>query len=409
MNIWIFNHYAEGPGSAGGSRHYDLAKNLVHRGHKVTIFASSFNHQTRKEKLRKGEKIREEYHAGVRFLWIRTFSYEKNNWRRVINMISYTFKAYHRSRAEIEKPDIVIGSLVHPLAAFLGCVVAKRDQAKFYFEERDLWPQTLIDLGKMSKKNPIIIFLKSLEKYLFNKAHRIIVLFDKAPQYVAYRGVNKDKIIYLPNGVDLKRYNQNNPSIPKELENFFNRMKRKFIAVYIGAHGTANELDALLETAKLLKENQDIHFLFVGDGPEKRRLVQKKMKEGIENLTFFPSYPKECIPAILSYSDIGLISMSDSPLYKWGFSLNKSYDYMAAALPFVLVGKIERNKIEECRGVIRAISSLECAKILEKLSKEQMLLKEIGEESRMYVEKNHSWETLSKKIERYMKKDLLVE
>lgn len=49
MNIWIFNHYAVGPDSSGGTRHYDLAKQLVQRGHKVTIFASSFNHQTLKE------------------------------------------------------------------------------------------------------------------------------------------------------------------------------------------------------------------------------------------------------------------------------------------------------------------------------------------------------------------------
>ncbi|WP_416145271.1 hypothetical protein [Planococcus koreensis] len=95
MNIWIFNHYATGLNSSGGTRHFDLAKQLVRKGHSVTIFASSFSHYTLKDEHLANSKTdyKEEVYEGVRFLWIKTVSYKSNNHKRVLNMLSYTTKA----------------------------------------------------------------------------------------------------------------------------------------------------------------------------------------------------------------------------------------------------------------------------------------------------------------------------
>ena len=95
MNIWIFNHYAVTPDLPGGSRHYDLGKELVKRGHAVTIYASGFHHyQHRWMKLPPGELWQIENTDGVKFVWLKTFPYRKNDWRRVLNMVSYTFRVW---------------------------------------------------------------------------------------------------------------------------------------------------------------------------------------------------------------------------------------------------------------------------------------------------------------------------
>lgn len=86
--IWILNHYAITPTTGGGTRHYDFAAELVNRGYDVTIFAAGFDHKLRAEKLAKGEKVRKETANGVNFVWLKTFSYQKNDKRRIINMFS---------------------------------------------------------------------------------------------------------------------------------------------------------------------------------------------------------------------------------------------------------------------------------------------------------------------------------
>jgi hypothetical protein len=98
-SIWILNHYAVTPDMPGGSRHYDLGKELVSKGYDVTIFASSFHYSKHEElKLSGKESFKVEYVSGVRFLWIKTMKYNGNNWRRIINMLSYSFRSYFVGR-----------------------------------------------------------------------------------------------------------------------------------------------------------------------------------------------------------------------------------------------------------------------------------------------------------------------
>jgi len=89
-NIWVLNHYAVSPDMAGGTRHYDLGRELIKRGHKVTIFASGFRNNNKKYIKVKPKKLFavEDYNE-VRFAWLNTIPYYSNDWRRILNMISY--------------------------------------------------------------------------------------------------------------------------------------------------------------------------------------------------------------------------------------------------------------------------------------------------------------------------------
>lgn len=408
MNIWIFNHYAVGPGSSGGTRHFDLAKQLVKRGHKVTIFASSFNHQTLQEEHFEGEKskYKEEIHDGVRFVWIKTSAYNKNNHKRVLNMLSYSKRALSVAKKNVDKPDIVIGSLVHPLASYVGYLVAKHFKCVFYFEERDLWPQTLIDLGKMSSENPMIYLLAKIELFLFSKAKRIIVLFDKAVGYVESKGVPKEKVLYIPNGFDTNR-TQHTLEVSGEIERVFNRLADQTIAIYTGAHGIANNLDTVLNSAKkIYLKGMDVHFILIGNGPEKIRLKKRVEDEGILNVTMLEPVKKEMIPSILKKSDVGLLPLLDSPVFKWGISPNKLFDYMGASLPVLLLCDLEGTPVELAKGgkVIKENFEEEIVRFFSGVNKKELV--GLGENSRNYVEEYHAWEKLAVKLEKQMYKDV---
>ncbi|WP_284643843.1 glycosyltransferase family 4 protein [Paenibacillus silviterrae] len=411
MKIWIFNHYAIAPGTSGITRHYDLAKELVKLGCEVTIFASSFDHQTRKEIHIQDDNTKAlfENYSGVRFVWIKTPSYIKNDIKRVNNMIVYTLGAYREAMKIKEKPDICIGSLMHPLAALLGYYVADKKKCLFFFEERDLWPQSLIDLGKVSAKSPLVWLLGKLEMFLYNKSDKIIILFDKARGYIESKGIDSEKIIYLPNGADLQRYDSDEKKeLPSEVESALTTHKDKFLAIYTGTLGVANNLDAVLDAASVLKEEnrENIHFLLIGNGAEKERLQKRKEKESLNNVTFLNPVSKEFIPIILDRVNVGLLPLEDSPIFKWGISPNKMFDYMAASLPTILLCNLDGTPLEKSGGgtVIKENFVSNLANQLIEYAADKSQTRITGEKARNYVVKHHTWSKLAKEFYQTIKK-----
>lgn len=407
MNIWILNHYATTPEFTGGTRHYDLARELVERGHRVTIIASSFNHFSKKETVKYAkESYLFENVNGVQFMWIKTPPY-KGIAARLANMAAYTAKAlkYGRILADKEAPDIIIGSSVHPLAALAGLRIAKRCGAAFYFEERDLWPQTFIDFGKLSANSPATRLLYKLESYLYRNADRTIVLFSKAVGYATSRGVAPEKAVHLPNGVDLSRFERLEPF--PEVDRLAAKLSGKFIIAYCGSHGLANHLQPMLdlaeETAKL---NSSIHILSVGAGAEKPALMQEAKERGLDNITFADPLPKKSIPYLLSKVDMSYISLKNSPLYKWGFSMNKLFDYMAAGLPIVMnCPKELADEIRESGGIISSEDPRELAENIQFFHNNRDLMKDMSLSLKEYVHERHSWTRLCDVLEEKMLAD----
>ena len=236
--LWILNHYAISPDMPGGTRHFDLASELVKKGHDVTIFASGFDHHAHRYiKIDPKEKIRVEEYDGVRFVWINTTPYSKNDWRRVVNMISYGWRVLRCDRG-LPKPDVVIGSSMHPFAALAGWRLARRHKARFIFEVRDLWPQTAIDMGAMKENSFPAKLLYAWEKFMYEKAEKIIVLLPYAKEYIVSRGISPEKVFWLPNGVNLDRFDHPSPLDPgSEVAKAFERYRDRFKVVYTGVHG----------------------------------------------------------------------------------------------------------------------------------------------------------------------------
>jgi glycosyltransferase involved in cell wall biosynthesis len=342
MKIWMLNHYAQPPDTPGGTRHYDLSRELVKRGHQVSIFASSFGHRTRKEeRLTKKQNYRREKVNGVEFIWVRTTPYYKgNDWRRVVNMLSYGRRVVSLGRMLEEKPDLILASSPHPFAGLAGYLLSRRKKAEFIFEVRDLWPQTLVAIGGYSRKNPIVVLLRILEKFLYRRASRIVVLHPKAPDYITGLGISANKIVHIPNGVSPEMFANADVSLPEELDKTITSLKSKgkLVIGYAGAHGIANALDTIIEAAKLLQDRgvDKIHFLMVGDGPEKEGLITKTKDWELSNISFHEPITKEAIPELLRAIDIAVLAWKKSDLYtEYGMSTNKLWEYMMCARPVV--------------------------------------------------------------------------
>ena len=206
--VWILNHYAKHPDSSGGARHYQLAKHLPSYGWHATLIASSVDHPSGEQRLEDDEeRFRLETCGEVDFLWLRTSSYCGNGGARMKNMLEYFWQALRPSHlAGLERPDLIIGSSVHPLAALAGWWLARRYRVPFVFEVRDLWPQTLIDMGRLREGAAMTRALRRLETFLYRRSQRVVTLLPRAVDYIAPLGVPKERVVWLSNGVDVADY-----------------------------------------------------------------------------------------------------------------------------------------------------------------------------------------------------------
>ncbi len=396
LNIWILNHYAETP-DGQATRTYDISREMVRRGYMVTVFASSFSHyKFREERLQAGEKWKVESHDGVRFFWLKTPSYRGNNWRRVLNMLTYGWRALWVGKKLEERPDVIIGVSVHPVAALAAYLLSILKKARFFFEVTDLWPQTLVEFGKLSERSPITWGMRALEKFLYRKSEKIIMLWRHTEDYVSRLGISTDKIIWIPHGVDLSRY--------QDLIMYDGGHSRSFTIMYLGGLVAANALDVVLDAAKILQNEKKRHirFVFVGDGTEKPRLVQRSRKMALDNVEFWDLVPKQEIAKVLGKADAFIYSLRDRPFYRYGISLNKLCDYLASGRPIIFAGKSSYSPVEEARAGVsvppenpkllaQAITDLVGMKAEERLL--------MGKNGLEYVKKYHDIRVLADRLE----------
>lgn len=225
--VWIVNHYAQTPGGVGGTRHYQLAKALRRQGWNACILAASTEYNTGFQRLAQGERVRLDVIDEIPFLWLRAPVYRGNGLSRIVNMFAFALHLLGRDPSQLlKRPDVIIGSSVHPFAVWSAEVLARRFKVPFVFEVRDLWPQTLIDFGLIKQRGLAARLLRALEAYLYRRASVIISLLPFAYRYIQNFGVSPRRIVWIPNGVDLDAW---------PISDFANRSGNSLELMYFGA------------------------------------------------------------------------------------------------------------------------------------------------------------------------------
>lgn len=382
MTFWIINHYAIPENSSGGTRHAIIAKYLVEFGHKVVVLAASDNLDLFHNKHFYDKQI----NNNLSFRFIKVFK-QKSIYSRFFQMIFFKINLLN-STADLPKPDIIIGSSVHLHAALGAKILAYKFSVPFIFEIRDLWPQTLIDLKAISIYNPIYWYLKYIELSLIKSASFIITLLPGIFPYLNKYNYPKDKIFYLPNGVDSTIVNF--PEIIKSKDNYFK-------VYYFGSHGIANGLDTLIDAAKLIQDNNNtkIQFILIGDGNIKEDLIQKANDLNLINLIFKPSLLKNDLYKEIVNADCFVFTLLDFESIKlYGISSNKLFDYMLFSKPIIFSCNSFNNPVKEsnCGISIKPQNSIELSKaILSLYNKDKAELDIMGYNGRKWVLDNHDF------------------
>ncbi|MGU3575941.1 glycosyltransferase family 4 protein [Brucellaceae bacterium C25G] len=343
-HVWIVSHYASHPHEKGGlTRHYSLARHLEKHGWKATIIAASTRHPDGSQRFISHHKYKIEAIDGVRFLWLKTPTYNGNGIDRIRNMLNFSWKSLWLSGVnEIEKPDVIIGSSPHPGAACSAAILSWRLKVPFLCEVRDLWPQALIDMGRLSDRSFTAYFMKHIERRLYNHSKRIITLWPYVNKYIDEIGLDGRKAVWISNGVEMADYPA--PVLPSK--------SNEFSLMYLGSHGGANALENVIYAMELVQRNHaasHIKLRMIGEGPDKPRLMQLAQNLKLTNVTFEDAVEKFMVPSIAAEADAFLFNLIDAPMFRYGISPNKLFDYMAAARPVIFSCNGSNNLVEEVK------------------------------------------------------------
>ena len=226
--------------------------------------------------------------------------------------------------------DVVFATSTPLTAAIPGIAARGLRRRPFIFEVRDLWPELPKAMGVIT--NPVVLSLMSwLEWSAYHSATSLIGLSPGIVDGIRRRAQSGKRVALVPNGSDLDMFAGRNNDSPAA------RAGSNLACIFMGAHGIANGLEAVLDAAGVLKARRrdDIEFLLIGDGGRKPALKERAASEKLDNVHFLDPVPKNQLRRVLQAADVGLMILADVPAFYYGTSPNKFFDYIAAGLPVV--------------------------------------------------------------------------
>ncbi|AKU16108.1 glycosyltransferase family 4 protein [Luteipulveratus mongoliensis] len=312
-HVVVLNQFAIPRTQSGGTRHVDLFSRVD--GWAPLIVAGNRNYNTQQSYSTDDE----------RFRLLPIPSYEGASLTRMLGWALYAAQATGVG-ATRRRVDAVYASTPHLLAPVAGWAVARLRRAPLIVEVRDLWPESIIGAGALTRGSRLHQVLEGLERWIYHHADRIVVVTPGWEPHFESLGVDLDKVVIVPNGTETSDFECDEDRTALREEFGFTQDT----AVYAGAHGPANGLDMVLDAARELPH---VDFVLVGSGTEKARLRQAA--DDLDNVRFLDPVPKPELARILAAADFGVHCIEPLPVLTSGMSPNKLFDYMAAGLPIV--------------------------------------------------------------------------
>ncbi len=320
--------------NAPATRTFEHCKKWVELGYDVTVITCFPNFP--KGKIYHGYKnnlFQNEEIDGIKVL--RVWSYITSNegfLKRILDYLSYAFSSFIAGL--FIKTNLIIATSPQFFTAISGRALAFFKFKPWIMEVRDLWPDSIVAVGSMNKQSIFFKILKKIENHLYKSASKIIVVTDSFKNYlINYHNIDNNKIGVFKNGIIKNKF------LLTTENNYYNlkqnlKLNDKIIISYIGTHGLAHGLKFILKSISKIN-NQKLHFLFIGDGAEKKNLLEYSLKLKSKNFTFLESVPKNDIRKYISISDFALVNLKKSDEFK-NVIPSKIFENVAMYKPILL-------------------------------------------------------------------------
>ena len=386
MHIIFLTHYFYPEGNAPASRTFDNCKRWVAKGHKVTVVTGVPNvpdgiiYEGYKNRFFQWEKMN-----GISVLRVWTYiAPNKGFFKRVLNYLSFMISSL-LGIILIKKGDLVIATSPQFFCGVAGFIFSELKKLPFILEVRDIWPESIIATEAL-KSRRLIKILEHIELFLYRHSKKIVVVTESFKKIISNKGIQRDKIFIVKNGADLTLF------CPQDRENEVRKkfnLHGKFVISYIGTIGMAHALNQVLYVARGLYDRKDIIFLLVGSGAERNILIREKENKQLDNIIFIEKQFRYLIPSFYAASDICLVTLKNTPLFKTVIP-SKIFEIMAMAKPIILgVDGEAREIIEKSKSglFVEPENHIELKKAILRLYNNPESAQKLGRNGRRFVEK----------------------
>jgi glycosyltransferase involved in cell wall biosynthesis len=340
--VWFVNQYAGSPLHGMEFRHYELGRELAALGLTVVVISGSYSHLFARQPTTTGAYTFEDV-GGLTYCWVRVPSYRRAmSLGRVYNMFMFMLRLYRLPTDRLPSPDAIVVSSPSLFPILPAQRWARRKHSRLVFEVRDVWPLTLQELGGLSRRHPLVAVMTWFEERAYRVADAVVSVLPAAGPHFAAHGMAPTKLRVITNGASPDALLEPAANAPANVR--VATSANRFTVGFVGTLGVANAIEALIGAARLLAD-QDIGFVIVGRGSEEERL--KALAVGLPNVAFVGAVAKPDVPATLREFDVCYTGYHRSPLYRFGISPNKVYDYMAASRPIILAAEAANDCVRD--------------------------------------------------------------
>lgn len=305
----------------------ELAEDFVEYGLEVDVLTTKNAYREEKQDLRKYEIYR-----GINIK--RVFSTEGNRDSkigRLLNYITFTTSVFFNLLFKKNYDKILFVSNP-PLVPFIGYLIKKLRGKNYIYLVHDIYPDVAEKLGVIKKGSIISKVMNYMNKKIYTNAERIIALGKDMKSVIADKGVDEEKIEIVTNWADSR------VNYEKEVDkNFYKkyRLENKFNILYTGNISKVHAIDTIVEVAKILKNEEDIMFTFVGDGNRKQDLIKLKEKEDLRNIQLENYMFGEEYNNLLNCANLFITTLQQG-IEGLGVP-SKTYTYMSVAKPLIAI------------------------------------------------------------------------
>jgi glycosyltransferase involved in cell wall biosynthesis len=374
---------------APSARVSELCREWAREGHDVTVVTGLPNHPTGVVAPEyRGTIFRRERLDGLTVF--RNWLYATPNegfFKKTLSHVSFMLSTMLLTTPRLHGYDVLIVSSPAFFVVISTWFMSRVWRIPYIFEVRDLWPGIFIELGVL-KNRPIIRLLEAIEMFLYRQAGLVVVVTHAFRDILIKRGLRSGHVATITNGVDCDAFQ------PGPRDNDIRRehgLTGKFVVLYIGAHGISQALAAVLESARALQDDPEVVFLFVGEGADKKKLMERAAQLALRHVRFLPGQPRQLMAQWYAAADVVLVPLRDIPLFET-FIPSKMFEIMACGR--AIIGSVRgeaRAILERSEGalIVDPEDSAAIARAVRSLRSAPGLADQLGQAARRFVVANY--------------------